>query len=119
MQIIKYLKKKKKRKRKSNLLKFKIIIVNYSIILIIDINSFMMARAAQSNPSIFRREGLLPKLDIIKEYSRLCARYDMPYQNAKYSLLCIWGDHQDKIGFGLVKSKSVHDIWYANNKFLL
>ncbi|OUM56222.1 hypothetical protein PIROE2DRAFT_49838, partial [Piromyces sp. E2] len=80
-----------------------------------NINSFMIARAAQSNPSIFRREGLLPKLDIVKEYSRLCARYDMPYQNAKYSLLCIWGDHQDKIGFSLVKSKSVLDIWFVIN----
>jgi len=75
-----------------------------------NINSFMIARAAQNNPSIFRKEGILPKLDMVKEYGRLCARYDMPYQNAKYSLLCIWHDHQDKIGYSLVKSKSVHDI---------
>jgi len=75
-----------------------------------NINSFMIARAAQSNPSIFRKEGLLPKLQIVKEYSKLCAKYDMPYQNAKYALLCIWQDHQDDIGFSLVKSKSIHDI---------
>jgi len=75
-----------------------------------NINSFMIARAAQNNPSIFRKEGMLSKLDMVKEYSRLCARYDMPYQNAKYSLLCIWHDHQDEIGYSLVKSKSIHDI---------
>ncbi|ORX84435.1 FMN-linked oxidoreductase [Anaeromyces robustus] len=75
-----------------------------------NINSFMIARAAQSNPSIFRRDGLLPKLQIVKEYSKLCAKYDMPYQNAKYALLCIWQDHQDNIGYSLVKSKSIHDI---------
>ncbi|ORX44974.1 FMN-linked oxidoreductase [Piromyces finnis] len=75
-----------------------------------NVNSFMMARAAQNNPSIFRKEGVLPKLDVVKEYSRLCAKYDMPYQNAKYALLCIWKDHQDKVGYSLVKSKSVLDI---------
>lgn len=50
-------------------------------------SSVMLARAAQSNPSIFRSEGLLSLDDhVIPEYLKKCVYYDYPYQTPKYTI---------------------------------
>jgi tRNA-dihydrouridine synthase 2 len=47
----------------------------------------MFARGAQDNVSIFRKEGPLPVRHIIKEYFDLAVQYNMPYSNAKYTIM--------------------------------
>ncbi|XP_017141563.1 tRNA-dihydrouridine(20) synthase [NAD(P)+]-like [Drosophila miranda] len=47
-------------------------------------DSVMVARAAQINVSIFRRDGLLPMDELIERYLRLCVDYDNAPHNAKY-----------------------------------
>lgn len=48
-------------------------------------SSVMIARAAQWNCSVFRKEeGMLPIEEVIIEYLKLCVRYDNPPNNTKY-----------------------------------
>uniref|UniRef100_A0A4W3KFV5 Dihydrouridine synthase 2 n=1 Tax=Callorhinchus milii TaxID=7868 RepID=A0A4W3KFV5_CALMI len=47
-------------------------------------SSVMVARAAMWNPSIFRKEGLLPIEDVLKEYIKYAIRYDSHCSNTKY-----------------------------------
>ncbi|XP_067905591.1 tRNA-dihydrouridine(20) synthase [NAD(P)+]-like isoform X2 [Heterodontus francisci] len=49
-------------------------------------SSVMVARAAMWNPSIFRKEGLLPAEKVLKEYLSYAIRYDSHYSNTKYCL---------------------------------
>ncbi|XP_072374384.1 galanin receptor type 1b isoform X2 [Scyliorhinus torazame] len=49
-------------------------------------SSVMVARAAMWNPSIFRKEGLLPAEKVLKEYLTYAIRYDSHYSNTKYCL---------------------------------
>jgi tRNA-dihydrouridine synthase 2 len=51
------------------------------------INSFMFARGAQENVSLFREEGPLPAREVMQEYLLLAKKYQMRYSNAKYALL--------------------------------
>jgi len=51
-------------------------------------DSVMVARAAQLNVSIFRKEGILPMDELIEKYLRLCVDYDNAPHNAKY---CVQG----------------------------
>ncbi|KAJ3321772.1 hypothetical protein HDV06_003921 [Boothiomyces sp. JEL0866] len=52
-----------------------------------DISSFMFARAAQWNVSMFRRSGVLPIKQVILEYLKTAIEFDMPYHNVKYTIL--------------------------------
>lgn len=47
-------------------------------------SSVMIARASESNPSIFRKEGLLPLDQVIKEYIRYSVLYENHVKNIKY-----------------------------------
>lgn len=47
-------------------------------------SSVMVARAAEWNVSIFRKEGKLPIMDIIKMYLKLAVDYDSVATNTKY-----------------------------------
>ncbi|XP_048461636.1 tRNA-dihydrouridine(20) synthase [NAD(P)+]-like isoform X2 [Rhincodon typus] len=49
-------------------------------------SSVMVARAAMWNPSIFRKEGLLPTETVLKEYLTYAIKYDSHYSNTKYCL---------------------------------
>lgn len=56
----------------------------------------MVARGAQRNPSIFRREQCLLPLDQVAEsYLKNCIRTGVVYQNMKYALMCMWPDHEN------------------------
>ena len=46
--------------------------------------SVMLARASESNPSIFRPQGLLPLTDVIRRFLRHCILYDNHLANVKY-----------------------------------
>eukprot|EP00055_Hartaetosiga_balthica_P015527 m.92306 g.92306 ORF g.92306 m.92306 type:complete len:479 (-) comp8888_c1_seq4:93-1529(-) len=49
--------------------------------------SIMLARCAQNNLSIFRKEGPLRKREVAREYFKLAVRYDNTLANTKYCLL--------------------------------
>uniref|UniRef100_A0A8D0DIJ2 Dihydrouridine synthase 2 n=1 Tax=Salvator merianae TaxID=96440 RepID=A0A8D0DIJ2_SALMN len=49
-------------------------------------SSVMIARAAMWNPSVFRKEGLMPLKDVMQEYIKYAVRYNNHYTNTKYCL---------------------------------
>ncbi|XP_013133632.1 PREDICTED: tRNA-dihydrouridine(20) synthase [NAD(P)+]-like isoform X2 [Papilio polytes] len=57
--------------------------------------SVMLARAAEWNCSIFRKEGLLPMDTVIKEYLKLAVDYDNSPSNTKYCVQNILRDLQE------------------------
>lgn len=61
------------------------------------INSFMIARGAQWNPSIFRKQGKLNILEIIVEYLKLAVLYEMPYKNVKFTILQMKLEEENRI----------------------
>ncbi|XP_063358527.1 tRNA-dihydrouridine(20) synthase [NAD(P)+]-like isoform X1 [Cydia amplana] len=58
-------------------------------------NSVMLARAAEWNCSIFRKEGLLPMETVIKEYLKLAVDYDNSPSNTKYNVQNILRELQE------------------------
>ncbi|KAJ3187241.1 tRNA-dihydrouridine(20) synthase [NAD(P)+]-like [Irineochytrium annulatum] len=67
------------------------------------VSSFMMARAAESNISVFRTEGPRSISEVIPEYIRLALEYDMPFHNAKYVCVQMWsgastGERKNRLG---------------------
>lgn len=58
-------------------------------------SSIMIARAAEWNVTIFRPEGLLPVLDVIRLYLKLSVDYDSISANAKYCVQNILRDLQE------------------------
>ncbi|KAJ8303268.1 hypothetical protein KUTeg_019664 [Tegillarca granosa] len=59
-------------------------------------SSVMLARAAEWNPSVFRKEGKLPLFDVIKEYVKLCIEYDSNFSNVKYCVLQMMHEDMDQ-----------------------
>ncbi|KAI9322674.1 hypothetical protein BX666DRAFT_1849277 [Dichotomocladium elegans] len=55
-------------------------------------DSVMIARGAQYNPSIFRKEGFLPYEEVVEAYVKWAVRVDNIYQNTKYVLLTMNSD---------------------------
>ncbi|XP_029464444.1 tRNA-dihydrouridine(20) synthase [NAD(P)+]-like isoform X2 [Rhinatrema bivittatum] len=49
-------------------------------------SSVMVARSAMWNPSIFRREGMLPLEEVMQEYIKYAVKFDNHYTNTKYCL---------------------------------
>ena len=83
------------------------------------VDSFMLARAAQWNPSVFRKEGLLPISEVMLEYVKLSKLYDMHYKNAKYTLTHMQIQGKDGIVLreNLNSCKSMDEILYVIEKF--
>ena len=50
-------------------------------------SSFLIARGALANPSIFRKEGLLPTDQVVRDYLRVAAEVDNVFQNTKYNVM--------------------------------
>ncbi|KAJ0412471.1 hypothetical protein ATCC90586_005491 [Pythium insidiosum] len=49
-------------------------------------SSFLIARGALSNASIFRREGMLDSRQVVLDYLKVAAETDNVFQNTKYNL---------------------------------
>jgi tRNA-dihydrouridine synthase 2 len=73
------------------------------------IRSVMIARAAQRNPSVFRRQGELPIEKVIEKYVRYSVQYDMPYQNVKFVVAPMISSHKKRSE--VTRSKSLQEIW--------
>lgn len=70
-------------------------------------SSVMLARAAQWNPSIFRKEGRLPASEVIAEYIKLAVDFDNTVGNTKYCLQRLL--HED------TTSKEAKDLQHTAN----
>ncbi|KAI7864944.1 hypothetical protein BDF14DRAFT_1830449 [Spinellus fusiger] len=57
-------------------------------------SSFMIARGAQFNPSVFRKEGPLPYEEAVRAYLKKSVDVDNMFQNTKYVLLSMNTDSQ-------------------------
>ncbi|KAF1325108.1 Trna-dihydrouridine synthase, partial [Globisporangium splendens] len=49
-------------------------------------NSFLIARGALQNASIFRKQGTLPYTDVVVDYLKVAAETDNVFQNTKYNI---------------------------------
>jgi len=57
------------------------------------VTGVMIARGAQSNVSVFRKEGPLVHLEVVKEYIRKCLATRNLHSNTKYVLMQMFGDN--------------------------
>ena len=58
-------------------------------------SSVMIARAAEWNSSIFRKEGKLDLHDVIRTYLKLAIDYDNTFTNSKYNVQNILRELQE------------------------
>ncbi|KAK6983536.1 tRNA-dihydrouridine(20) synthase [NAD(P)+]-like protein [Biomphalaria glabrata] len=85
-------------------------------------SSVMLARAAMWNCSVFRRDGPLPFIDVLKSYLRYAFLYDNNVMNTKYCVLQIIHDKMTEIpeaDFSL-SAKSLQefaDIWHLQEDY--
>lgn len=74
----------------------------------------MLARAAEWNCSIFRKDGLLPMDTVITEYLKLCVDYDNSPSNTKYCVQNILRELQETSrGRKFLECQTLEQIWYA------
>ncbi|XP_069821997.1 tRNA-dihydrouridine(20) synthase [NAD(P)+]-like isoform X2 [Dendropsophus ebraccatus] len=74
-------------------------------------SAVMIARAAMWNPSVFRREGLLPLEDVMRDYIRHAVIYNNHYTNTKYCLCQMMRDQlESPLGRKLHGTQSTLDI---------
>lgn len=82
-------------------------------------SSVMIARTAQWNVSIFRREGQLPLDDVITAYLKLAVQYDNSPSNAKYCVQSMLRELQETPrGKKFLAAQSLQDIWYVEPSVL-
>lgn len=75
-------------------------------------SSVMVARAAEWNVSIFRKEGLLPLDDIIKKYLTLSVDYDNNGSNSKYCVQNMLRELQETPrGKVFLEAQTLEQIW--------
>lgn len=80
-------------------------------------SSVMIARGAQKNVSIFRKEGPLSLEEVATEYLKLCVQYDNSVANTKYVLGKMYKyNNQDlmkkKFNREFENAQSLEQIWY-------
>lgn len=75
-------------------------------------SSVMLARAAEWNCSIFRKEGLLPMDEVIRAYLKLAVDYDNSPSNTKYCVQNILRDLQETpLGRRFLDAQTLQQIW--------
>lgn len=85
-------------------------------------SSVMIARAFEENPSILRKEGLLPLDQVIKEYIKYCISYENHVKNVKYCIQhMLRSDQASDDGQKLLSSHdmlSICKIWQMENIYI-
>lgn len=75
-------------------------------------SSVMLARAAEWNCSIFRKQGLLPMDTVIEEYLKLAVEYDNAPANTKYCIQNVLRELQDTPrGRQFLDCQTLEQIW--------
>ena len=77
------------------------------------VSSVMLARGAQHNPSVFRREGLVSAREAARKYMEYAVRYDNPYQNAKYTVASMRLKLDKDVAHRLHRSRSLAQLCEA------
>ncbi|XP_060587276.1 tRNA-dihydrouridine(20) synthase [NAD(P)+]-like [Ruditapes philippinarum] len=73
--------------------------------------SVMIARAAEWNTSVFRKEGKLPVKDVVKEYLKKAIETDNGFPNTKYCILMLMhADMDQQEGLDTQDSKCIEEI---------
>lgn len=87
------------------------------------VSSVMIARAAQTNVSVFRRDQPLPLDELIREYLKVCVDFDNSIENTKYSIQVMhrpFGKIQkSKMADRFDEAKSLEELWWASIKLHL
>ena len=72
----------------------------------------MLARAAEWNPSVFRKEGKEDIQVVIKEYIKLAVQYDNPFPVTKYTIQNMLRELQETPqGKQFLASNVMDDFW--------
>jgi len=72
----------------------------------------MLARAAQWNCSIFRKEGAFPMEDVIKAYLKHAVDCDNSASNTKYCIQNILRELQESpLGRRFLNAQTLEQIW--------
>ena len=81
----------------------------------------MLARAAEWNPSVFRKEGLLSTDNEIKDYLTYALMFDHNFPGTKYCICQLMHKSLDTDdGQKLLASKTFDELWYVYSvKFTL
>ncbi|KAF8959667.1 tRNA-dihydrouridine(20) synthase [NAD(P)+]-like, partial [Entomortierella lignicola] len=78
------------------------------------VTAVMYARRAEANISIFRKEGPLPLMDVVKTYIRRCLETRNHHSNSKYVLMQMFVDNtKDPHYRGLVEAKNFRAVCKA------
>lgn len=74
--------------------------------------ALMLARAAETNVSIFRKEGMWSVEELITRYLRLAIHWDNRFANTKYCIQQMLGSQQDTTEEGrrLLQTRCIEDI---------
>lgn len=75
--------------------------------------SVMIARGAQWNASIFRREGMLDPRQVTQTYLGYAVATDNPFSNTKYTVLQMWLDRpytERRLVVALQRAKTMSDL---------
>jgi len=77
-------------------------------------SSVMIARAAEKNCSIFKREGKLEPTTVIKNYLHYAVDYDNVAPNTKYCIQNMLRNIQEtERGRHFLESTSLQQIWFV------
>lgn len=75
-------------------------------------SSVMLARAAQANCSIFRKEGMIDLEEVIKEYLKYAVDYDNAPSNTKYCVQNMLKELQETPrGKKFLECQTLEQIW--------
>lgn len=78
--------------------------------------SVMIARAAEWNCSIFRKEGMLDMDQVIREYLKLAVQFDNSPSNTKYCVQNILRELQETPrGRKFLDCQTLEQIWLVYN----
>lgn len=86
-------------------------------------SSAMIARAAEWNPTIFRAEGKLPLLDVVKEYVKVAIEWDNNWVNTKYCVLQMMHDNmldypEGELTQAAMSMEDISEIWGLKDYYL-
>lgn len=86
-------------------------------------SSAMIARAAEWNPTIFRADGKLPLLDVVKEYVKVAIEWDNNWVNTKYCVLQMMHDNmldypEGELTQAAMSMEDISEIWGLKDYYL-
>ena len=70
----------------------------------------MLARAVQRNPSLFRKEGVLPREQMISDYMKKAIDFDCSYRNTKYAIQQLFGNTSTPKGQKFLGTRDFREI---------